>query len=105
MQIPSAVIAFQFSRHKEQKSPPFAKTAKGRAPSRQHPEVKSINGMLCSYHVTSRNQNSKGGPPAPISHPRPVTPRQMQLAQGFVGVDDALEFGFCAFQPEVGVAI
>ncbi len=95
--------------------------------------------MLCSYHVTSRNQNSKGGPPAggcdpytgicggcplggsfcpigvggggggggggPISHPRPVTPRQMQLAQGFVGVDDALEFGFCAVQPEVCVAI
>src|SRR6267378_4407088 len=64
MQIPSAVIAFQSARHKEQESPPFPNTGKGRAPSYQHSAVKYINGMLRSYHANSRNQSTKGGPPA-----------------------------------------
>src|SRR6266446_6460742 len=39
-------------------------TGKGRAPSCQHSAVKYINGMLRSYHANSRNQSTKGGPPA-----------------------------------------
>src|SRR5258708_27078571 len=50
MQIPSAVITFQFTRHKEQECPPFPNPGKGRAPSCQRSAVKYINGMLCSYH-------------------------------------------------------
>src|SRR6266481_3215419 len=64
VQIPSAVIAFQSARHKEQESPPFPNTGKGRAPSCQHSAVKYINGMLRSYHANSRDQSTKGGPPA-----------------------------------------
>src|SRR5229473_1738098 len=64
MQIPSAVIAFQSARHKEQESPPFPNTGKGRAPSCQHSAVKYINGMLRSCHAAPRNQSTKGRPPA-----------------------------------------
>jgi len=41
----------------------------------------------------------------PISNPRPVTARQMQLAQGFIGVDDAAEAGICFAQPEICIAV
>src|SRR6266436_7620254 len=60
MQIPSAVIAFQSARHKEQESPPFPNPGKGRAPSCQHSAVKYINGMLWSYHAAHNKPKRKG---------------------------------------------
>ena len=60
MQIPPAVIAFQFPRHKSRKSPPFPNPGKGRAPSHQHSKGTFINGMLSSYHVASRKTKPKG---------------------------------------------
>lgn len=59
VQIAVADAALESARHKRKSSPPFAKNAKGRAPSLYHSRVTSDNGILAPC-MLDRKDNSEG---------------------------------------------